>query len=75
MICGREVEIETRGKSYDLVVGRIRVGGLYTREAMVWVGAAWDYPQYDPDPVIPGPEANARAGRLGLWPAARPIAL
>ena len=74
MVCGREVDVEPRGTSYDRVVGLIRVGGLDTSEAMVRAGAAWDYPQYDPDPVIPALEEKARAGRLGLWAAARPVA-
>ena len=74
MICGRVIDVEPRGTSYDRVVGLIRLGGLDTSEAMVRAGAAWDYPQYDPDPAIPALEARARAGRLGLWAAARPVA-
>ena len=67
MICGRDVDIEPRGTSYDRVVGLIRIGGLDTSEAMVRAGAAWDYVRYDNDPVMPGLEQAARAGRQGLW--------
>jgi micrococcal nuclease len=73
-VCGRDVDIEPRGNSYDRVVGLIRVGGIDTSEAMVRAGAAWDYPQYDTDPLIPALQARARAGHIGLWAAARPVA-
>lgn len=58
MICGRDVEVEERGTSYDRIVGLIRVQGIDTSEAMVRAGAAWDYVQYDSLPAIP-----ALAGR------------
>ena len=72
MICDRDVAIEPRGPSYDRLVGLIRVGSLDTSEAMVRAGAAWDYPQYDRDPGMPGLERAARAGRLGQWDLAAP---
>ena len=74
MICGRGVDVEPRGTSYDRVVGLIRVQGLDTSEAMVRAGAAWNYPRYDPDPVIPVLEAKARAAHLGLWADPRAVA-
>ena len=74
MICGRVVDVEPRGNSYDRIVGLIRINGLDTSEAMVRAGAAMDYARYDTDPAIPALEARARAGRLGLWAAARPVA-
>ncbi len=67
MVCGRDVEVDPRGASYDRVVGLIRVGGRDTSEAMVRAGAAWDYARYDNDPAMPGLERAARAGRIGLW--------
>ncbi len=40
MICGRVVDVEPRGTSYNRVVGLIRVQGVDTSEAMVRAGAA-----------------------------------
>lgn len=74
IVCGRDVDIERRGTSYDRLVGLIRVRGLDTGEAMVRAGAAWDYQRYDPDPTIPALEARARAGRIGLWASSHPVA-
>ena len=74
IICGRVVDVEPRGTSYDRLVGLIRVRGLDTSESMVRAGAAWDYPRYGTDPAIHALEARARAGRLGSWAAARPVA-
>ena len=74
IVCGRNVENEPRGTSYDGVVGLIRVQSADTSEAMVSAGAAWDYAQYDPGPMVPVLKAKARAGRLGLWAAAHPVA-
>lgn len=73
MVCGRDVEVEERGTSYDRIVGLIRVRGIDTSEATVKAGAAWDHTHYDPDPGIPTLEARARAGRLGLWAGTRPV--
>lgn len=67
MICGREVDVDPRGSSYDRVVGLIRVGRLYTSEAMVAAGAAWDYAQYDTDPAMPELEQEALQQGRGLW--------
>lgn len=67
MGCGRDVEIEPRGTSYDCIVGLIRVGGVDTSEAMVRAGAAWDYVRYDSDPAMPGLQAEARSAGRGLW--------
>lgn len=53
LVCGRVVDVEPRGTSYDRIVGLIRVNGIDTSEAMVRAGAAWDYARYDADPVIP----------------------
>ena len=74
IVCSRCVEIEPRGASYDRLVGLVRAQGVDTSEAMVTAETAWDYPQYDTDPIIPVLEAKARAGHVGLWAAALPIA-
>lgn len=74
MICGRDVEVEERGTSYDRIVGLIRVQGSDTSEAMVRAGAAWDYDQYDSNPAMPGLEATARRQGKGLWATPAPIA-
>lgn len=73
MVCGRDVDVEPRGTSYDRIVGLIRINGLDTSEAMVRAGAAWDYPQYDLDPMMPSLQRAARAGQLGLWGNPSPI--
>ena len=67
MVCGRIVDIEPRGRSYDRLVGLIRVQGVDTSEAMVRAGAAWDYSRYDYDRAMPGIEAEARRAGRGLW--------
>jgi endonuclease YncB( thermonuclease family) len=74
MICGRVVDVEPRGTSYDGNVGLIRIQGVDSSEAVVRAGAAWDYARYVTDPSIPALEARARAGCLGFWAAARPVA-
>ena len=65
MVCGRVVDIQPRGTSYDRVVGLIRINGIDTSEAMVRAGAAWDYARYDHDSVISGLEAQARGRASG----------
>ena len=67
LICGREVDVEPRGTSYDRVIGLIRVNGADTSEAMVRAWAAWDYARCDNDPAMPGLQSEVRAGRKGLW--------
>ena len=64
---------DPRGTPYDRVVGLI-LAFYDVSEAMVKAGAAWEYPQYNRDPEIPVLEAQARAGRFGLWAAPAPIA-
>lgn len=67
MVCGHDVDVEPRGRSYDRVVGLIRAGGQDTSKAMVAAGAAWDYRQYDRDPEIPALQEHARVAHAGLW--------
>lgn len=67
MVWGREVDVESRGRSYELLVGLTRVGGLNISEAIVTAGAAWDYACYNNDPVISALESVARRQGKGLW--------
>ena len=73
MVCSRVVDIEPRGRSYDRLVGLIRVQGIDTSEAMVRAGAAWDYSRYDYDRAMPGLEAEARQAGRGLWADPRAV--
>lgn len=67
MVWGREVDVESRGRSYELLFGLTRVGGLNISEAIVTAGAAWDYARYNNDPVISALESVARRQGKGLW--------
>ena len=71
---GRDVEKETRGISYDRIVGLILVSGVDTSEAMVRAGEACDYSRHDHYSTMSGLEQAARAGGFGLWADPAPVA-
>jgi endonuclease YncB( thermonuclease family) len=71
----REVRVSSRGRdNYQRTLARVSFGGRDVGEWMVSHGHAWSY-QFRRNP---GPysrqEAQARAGRLGLWGVHAPAA-
>ena len=65
---GREVRVVVQDTDrYGRTVGRIHAGAVDVNAEMVRRGAAWVYRQYSRDPALLPLEAEARAGRRGLW--------
>ena len=63
---GAEVEVEDVDR-YGRTVGRVRAEGVEVNAALVSLGAAWVYRQYNRDPALPALEEEARAAGRGLW--------
>jgi micrococcal nuclease len=57
---------------YGRRVAVVDVDGVNVNAAMVRQGFAWAYLRYQTDPVYSTLEANARAGKIGLWSAQAP---
>lgn len=71
---GQPATITTRSRDhYGRTVGRVECSGQDASAAQVAKGYAWPYPRYQTDAAIPAAAELARAQRLGLWRAARPI--
>lgn len=71
---GRTAEIHEQGRDkYDRVLGRVRCGGIDANAEQLRRGYAWFYAQYARDMSLRDLEASARASRLGLWAATRPM--
>jgi endonuclease YncB( thermonuclease family) len=70
----RTVRVEVQDVDrYGRTVGRIYAGPVDVNAEMVRRGLAWVYPRYNRDPALPLLEAEARAGRRGLWVDPRPV--
>lgn len=52
---------------YGQTVARVTFGELDISREMIRQGAAWVYPQYNHDPLLPVLEREARKARRGLW--------
>lgn len=68
-LCFRQqAEIHPKTKDrYGRTVARVYCAGVDANAAMVRDGMAWAFTKYLTDPRIARIEAEARAGRVGLW--------
>ena len=64
---------ETRDK-YGRTVARVSCGGQDVSLHQARTGMAWFYVKYGRDVVVRDAEQSARAGRVGLWADAEPVA-
>lgn len=58
---------------YGRTVAVVTCGGVEANRAQIERGMAWVYSKYNQDLTLPGLEAMARRGRLGLWADADPV--
>jgi endonuclease YncB( thermonuclease family) len=76
MAFGKNLTVYPTGHDrYGRTLGWVFVGRSNLNSAQVQNGYAWWYRQYSPkETKIAALEAAARAGRVGLWRAAAPVA-
>lgn len=68
LIFNRQVLIDSQGVDrYGRTIGIISIDGLNVNREMIARGAAWVYPQYNRDSLLPAIESAARAANLGIW--------
>ena len=71
----QSVEIQTRSRDrWGRVVARVSCQGRDASAVQVSAGMAWAFTRYLTDPAIADLEAEARAGKVGLWADAAPVA-
>lgn len=68
-----EIRPSTRDR-YGRTVAHVTCAGSDANAAQVRAGMAWSYTKYQTDPLFPQLERQARAGRVGLWRDAEPVA-
>jgi len=57
---------------YHRVLANVYVDRIWVNLAQVRAGLAWHYARYSSDKTLATAEADARAGRLGLWQEPNP---
>jgi micrococcal nuclease len=71
MVFGKQVRIVKQDiDRYGRIVGIVYVGAVCVNEKLVKNGLAWVYRRYCVTPICAGwleLEAQARAGKMGLW--------
>jgi endonuclease YncB( thermonuclease family) len=68
LVFGKEVRLLVQDRDrYGRIVARVEVAGEDVNRQLVAMGAAWVYRAYNRDKSLLAVEAEARAGRLGLW--------
>jgi micrococcal nuclease len=70
----REVMVISSDKDkYGRTLGKVFVGGSDLNKTMVSNGMAWQYVEFNSDPVLAFAEKSARQSRRGLWSQPNPI--
>ncbi|MGE0384221.1 MAG: thermonuclease family protein [Gammaproteobacteria bacterium] len=68
IVAGRRVQGQVRDRDrYGRHVVELTIDGRDVEQELVAAGAAWVYDRYARDPRLKALEAEARAGRRGLW--------
>ena len=63
----------TEKDTYGRTLGKVRQGSLDVNLQMVKDGLAWHYKKYSKSAGLSGAEAEAKAGKKGLWVDPSPV--
>jgi endonuclease YncB( thermonuclease family) len=74
LVAGKDVVVEWKEKDkYGRIVGQIYQGSLDVNLQMVKEGLAWHYKKYSKSAELSRAEAEAKAGKKGLWADPNPV--
>jgi endonuclease YncB( thermonuclease family) len=74
LVAGKDVVAEWTGKdNYGRVLGKVQQGPLDVNLQMVKEGLAWHYRKYSKSDKLARAEAEAKAGKKGLWADPNPM--
>ena len=74
LVAGKDVVVEWKEKdTYGRVLGKVLQGPLDVNLQMVKEGLAWHYKKYSKSAELSRVEAEAKAGKKGLWVDTNPV--
>lgn len=74
LVAGKDVVVEWKEKDkYGRIVGQVHQGPLDVNLQMVKEGMAWHYKKYSKSAELGRAEAEAKAGKKGLWADPNPV--
>ncbi len=74
LVAGKDVVVEWKEKDkYGRIVGQVYQGSLDVNLQMVKEGLAWHYKKYSKSVELSRAEAEAKAGKKGLWADPNPV--
>ncbi|MFM8930271.1 MAG: thermonuclease family protein, partial [Gemmataceae bacterium] len=74
LVAGKDVVVDWKEKDkYGRIVGQVHQGSLDVNLQMVKEGLAWHYKKYSQSADLSRAEAEAKAGKKGLWADPNPV--
>ena len=74
LVAGKDVVVEWKEKdTYGRTLGKVIQGGMDVNLQMVKEGLAWHYRKYSKSADLSRAEAEAKAGKKGLWADPNPV--
>jgi endonuclease YncB( thermonuclease family) len=74
LVAGKDVAVDwTEKDTYGRTLGKVRQGSLDVNLQMVKEGLAWHYRRYSKSAELSRAEAEAKAGKKGLWVDPSPV--
>ena len=74
LVAGKDVVVDWKEKDkYGRIVGQVHQGSLDVNLQMVKEGLAWHYKKYSKSEDLSRAEAEAKAGKKGLWADPNPV--
>jgi endonuclease YncB( thermonuclease family) len=74
LVAGKDVVVDWKEKDkYGRIVGQVHQGSLDVNLQMVKEGLAWHYKKYSKSADLSRAEAEAKAGKKGLWADPNPV--
>jgi len=74
LVAGNDVVVEWKEKdTYGRVLGKVQQGPMEVNLQMVKEGLAWHYRKYSKSVELARAEAEAKAGKKGLWADPNPV--
>ena len=74
LVFGKPVLVHSKGNDrYRRTLGRVEVAGVDVNLQMVQDGFAWHYVAYSKEAALADAQAEAKAGKRGLWLDAAPV--